>query len=555
MYMYLFGIILLGVVVLVHEFGHFLFARIFGVRVEVFSIGFGKPLFKKKSGDTEYRISMIPLGGYVKMLGESTSEENEVEEKDLPFAFSAKEWWQKVIIVSAGPIFNLIFAFLVFMVVACFMFSAPSSVLEFVSYDGAAYAAGISDGDRITKINGEDIAVWDDIPSVLSPMAGTEKCESVTVEVEKAFTKELKTYTVHPKTGVFTDPFGDTHIRCELGVVRAPREPKIFLLSDFPGLENGDIVLSVDGEKVSRYYELAERIKKPFKSMVVLRGGKEISVDLPETPAVETAESDAENNTEGETEARSEKLDIAYGGLVVASVEKESYSEKVGVKKGDFITAVNDAEVVAPFQFYAMMSKLKEGDSVKLSLIRDKEPLNIEFTASFDEKENEMTGVRDKRMKWGASFDYDYVDEIYTRRKNLLTFPLRYAAKEMSDVIGATFKGFAYMISGKLSAKGLGGPIMIFDISKRAAEAGLRYFLAIMAMISINLGLINLFPIPVLDGGYVVIYTLEGVIRRKIPAKIKEKALYVGLALLVALMVFAIFNDFARYIPMFFKGN
>ena len=540
MYMYLFGIVLLGIVVLVHEFGHFIVARMCRVRVEIFSIGFGKPLFKKKSGDTEYRISLVPLGGYVKMLGESTSEGDDIEEKDRPFAFNTKKWWQKVLIVCAGPVFNLIFAFLVLMVVSCFMFSAPSSVLEFVSSDGAAYAAGISDGDRIIKINGEDIAVWDDIPSILAPMTDSGKCENITVEVEKAFTKEVKTYTVTPKTGSYTDPFGDTHSRCELGVVRAPREAKIFLLKEFAGLENGDVVRSIDGEKIERYYELAERIKKPFKKMTVLRGGNEISVDFPEKT----------------DENKSEELVIAYGGLVVNEVQSGSYSEKVGVKKGDFITAVNGTEVTAPFQFYSVMGKLKEGDNVKLSLIRDREPLDIEFTASFDESENEMTGMRDRRINWGAYFDYDpNVEEFYARRNNLLTFPVRYAAKEVVDVIGATFKGLAYMISGKISTKGLGGPIMIFDISKRAADAGVRYFLAIMAMISINLGLINLFPIPVLDGGYVVIYGLEGIFRRTIPQKIKEKALMVGLFLLCALMVFAIFNDFARYIPMFLNRN
>lgn len=540
MYMYLFGIVLLGIVVLVHEFGHFIVARMCRVRVEIFSIGFGKPLFKKKSGDTEYRISLVPLGGYVKMLGESTSEGDDIEEKDRPFAFNTKKWWQKVLIVCAGPVFNLIFAFLVLMVVSCFMFSAPSSVLEFVSSDGAAYAAGISDGDRIIKINGEDIAVWDDIPSILAPMTDSGKCENITVEVEKAFAKEVKTYTVTPKTGSYTDPFGDTHSRCELGVVRAPREAKIFLLKEFAGLENGDVVRSIDGEKIERYYELAERIKKPFKKMTVLRGGNEISVDFPE-------KTDEDN---------SEELVIAYGGLVVNEVQSGSYSEKVGVKKGDFITAVNGTEVTAPFQFYSVMGKLKEGDNVKLSLIRDREPLDIEFTASFDESENEMTGMRDKRINWGAYFDYDpNVEEFYARRNNLLTFPVRYAAKEVVDVIGATFKGLAYMISGKISTKGLGGPIMIFDISKRAADAGVRYFLAIMAMISINLGLINLFPIPVLDGGYVVIYGLEGIFRRTIPQKIKEKALMVGLFLLCALMVFAISNDFARYIPMFLNRN
>ncbi|MBO4712116.1 RIP metalloprotease RseP [bacterium] len=543
MYKYLFGIVLLGIVVIVHEFGHFIFARIFGVRVEVFSIGFGKPLFKKKSGDTEYRISMIPLGGYVKMLGESTSEENEVEEKDLPFAFSSKKWWQKVIIVSAGPVFNLIFAFIVFIVVSFFMFEAASPVVDFAYPDGAAYAAGISDGDRILKINGEEIAVWDDIPELLFSLSESGKCEEVAVEVEKAFTKEVETYVVHPKTGSYTDLFGDRRTRCELGIVGSPREPRIVLRKNFPGLENGDLVLSVDGEKILRYYELVERIKKPFKNMTVVRGEKEISVDFPE---------ETETN---DTESKSEKPEIAYGGLMIDSVKNGSYSEKIGIKKGDIITGVNGTELTSGYLFSSLMGKLKEGDSVKMSVIRDGNPQDVEFNVSFDEKEDEMTGIRAKRMEWGAKFYDPNIEEFRSRRKNLMTFPVRYAFKEMVEVVVSTFKGLAYMISGKISTKGLGGPIMIFDISKRAADAGLRYFLAIMAMISVNLGLVNLFPIPVLDGGYVVIYTIEGVIRRKIPAKIKEKALYVGLFLLLALMVFAIFNDFTRYIPMFLNRN
>ena len=123
MYMYLFGVLLLGIVVLVHEFGHFIVARMCGVRVEVFSIGFGKPLLKKKSGDTEYRISLVPLGGYVKMLGESTADAAEVDEKDIQYSFSGKKWWQKVLIVVAGPFFNLIFAFIVFLFVSFFSLS------------------------------------------------------------------------------------------------------------------------------------------------------------------------------------------------------------------------------------------------------------------------------------------------------------------------------------------------------------------------------------------------------------------------------------------------
>ena len=536
MYKYLFGVLLLGIVVLVHEFGHFLFARIFGVRVEVFSIGFGKPLFKKKSGDTEYRISMVPLGGYVKMLGESTSEENEVEEKDLPFAFSSKKWWQKVIFVCAGPVFNLIFAFLVLLIVSFFEFSAPSSLIEFVSPDGAAFGAGISEGDTIVEINGKPVAVWEDISLAKMNISESGLCDEISVKVKKFPSNEILTYRFRPKVGEYPDAFGEKHQRCEFGVVRFPREPRIFLFRDFINLENGDIILSVDGEKIERYYELAEKIKKPFKKMTVLRGGKEISVDF--------------------TENQPEKLEIAYGGLIITSVEKGSYSEKVGVKKGDFITAVNNVEMTAPFQFYNEMRKLKEGDRVKLSVIRDKTQQDIDFVASFEEKEDEMTGLLNKRINWGASFFDDYEPkEFFAKRYNLIIFPAKYDVENMVETIAMTFKGFAYMISGKISAKGLGGPIMIFDISKRAADAGVKYFLAIMAMISINLGLINLFPVPVLDGGYVVIYTIEGILKRTIPQKAKERALMVGLFLLCALMIFAIFNDFMRYIPIFFKHN
>ena len=536
MYKYLFGIVLLGIVVLVHEFGHFLFARIFGVRVEIFSIGFGKPLFKKKSGDTEYRISLVPLGGYVKMLGESTADAAEVAENEIQYSFSGKKWWQKVLIVSAGPFFNLIFAFVVFVFVSFFMFSAPASVLEFVSPDGAACAAGISDGDKMVELNGEPVAVWEDISITSMPVSDDGTCREINVKVEKAFTKEIKAYTFHPKAGTYKNMLGEEKKRCEIGVVRAPREAKIALLKKFEGLKNGDLALSVDGKPVNRFYELAAALEKPFKTMKILRENKEITVDFPENMP--------------------EKPEIVYGGMVVSKVDEGSYSEKVGVKKGDLIVAVDNEKVTAPFQFYAKMGKLKEGERVKLSIIRDFEPQDIEFTASFDEKEDEMTGLQRKRMNWGADFDYDFdLPEVYARRNNLFTFPIRFAAKEMTEIISTTFKGFAYMISGKLSAKGLGGPIMIFDISKRAADAGFRYFLMMMAMISINLGIINLFPIPVLDGGYVVIYGFEGITGKVIPQKIKERALTVGLVLLSLLMVFAIFNDFTRYIPMFFNHN
>lgn len=532
MYMYLFGILLLGIVVLVHEFGHFIFARLFGVKVHIFSIGFGKALLKKKWGDTEYRLSLVPLGGYVKMLGESPNDAENVTPEERSISFSGKTWWQKVLIVFAGPLFNIVFAFLVFFAAAFFDFYAPSSVLEFVSRDGAAYEAGLSDGDRIVEIDGKPVAVWDDISPSL-PNEGGE-CGAVEVKVKKAFTGEDRTYTVNTRKGSYSDPFGEEHSRCELGVARVPREPTIALLKDFGRLQSGDMVLSIDGKTVSRFYEIEEIMKRPFKSMIVLRDGKEEKLDFAEDAGTP---------------------EFVYGGLRIASVENGSYSEKIGVREGDVFVGLNEAGIFDPYQFYAEMRKLKEGDPVRISIVRDGERQDIEFTASYDEKENEMTGMKSRMLKWGAMFSFGKeAEEDLAKRNGLWSYPARFAWNKMSEIITVTFKGFGYMISGKLPAKSLGGPIMIFDISKRAAEAGLKYFLVIVGVISVNLGIINLFPVPVLDGGYVVMYLIEGAARREIPKSVKEKALMVGFILLMALMAFAIVNDFARYIPMFFRN-
>lgn len=538
MYMYLFAVVILGVVIFIHELGHFVFARLFGVKVLAFSLGFGKAIVKWKRGDTEYRISVVPLGGYVKMLGESPEDEKALEDNEYAYSYSHKKWWQKVTIAFAGPFFNILLAVFVFVIVSFYEYSAPAAVVEFIDPFGAAALAGISEGDTILEIDGKKVSVWEDIQV---SMSGVERkdavCGEITVVVKKAFSGEEISYKVNPRKGDYTDIFNEKVERCELGIARLPKDTSVALVSNFIGLQTGDRVEAVDGVKVGRFYELVELTKKPFRKLTVTRNGTAVDIDV----------SPDYFYTFGTS--------IVHGGLVISKVEQGSISEKVGIKEGDIIVSINGRDISVPYQFISTLQEMKQGDGVAIKLVRDKVFQTVEFKVDVEEKDNEFTGMKDRNVKWGAQFAFNYdVPEVYAKRADPLLFSIRYSFEQTGNIIGMTLKGFWYLITGKMSSKSLGGPIMIFDISKKAAEAGLRHFLYILAVISINLGIINLFPVPVLDGGYIVMYTLEGAFRRTIPVSVKEKMLMVGMALLLLLMVYAIFNDVTRYLSIFFGG-
>ena len=531
MLMYIFGVILLGIVVFIHELGHFIFAKLFNVEVTAFSIGFGRPILKWKKGDTEYRLSIVPLGGYVKMTGETPNDEIELTEDQIAVSYSHKKWWQKVVIALAGPLFNIILAVFVFFIVSFYEYSAPAPIIEYIDPQGAAAKAGIEEGDKIIEINGKKVHIWEDISSNLKISAGTCKNTQVTVKNYKSGT--LKNFTVKPKKGTYTDAFNETQVRCEIGIARLPRDAVISLTSEVKGLKNGDKITAVNGERVDRFYKVRHIVNsQPVSEVKVLRDGKNVTVTLENIPDLNDK--------------------IIYGGMILSQVQEGSFSESAGFRKGDTILSVNGKTTTIPYQFYSELSKLQENDSATVKILRDTELRTITFKVAVEEKDNAFTGMKDRKVKWGAKFNFDYnVPEVMTRRTDPLLFSFSYSFGQTWKMIEMTLKGFWYLVSGKMSAKSLGGPIMIFDISKRAAEAGLKHFLFILAVISINLGIINLFPVPILDGGHIAMYTFEGVSGKKIPISIKEKILTVGFVLLMLLMAFAIFNDFSRYFSIF----
>ncbi|GAB6142710.1 RIP metalloprotease RseP [Desulfocicer niacini] len=343
-------VIVLGILVFFHELGHFLVARFFGVGVETFSLGFGPKIYQRRVGFTQYCISMIPLGGYVKMVGEEPGAP--LAQSDIPLSFNHKKLYQKILIVAAGPLFNFLLAFLIFYVI--FQFSGlyyVKPVVGEVAPDSPAMVAGMQTGDVVVAIDNKKVTSWDDMVTLIGEPAG----DVLNIQVQRDGRQHLLKVT--PETRVSKNIFGEDVKRFMIGVAAS-----------------GDVThISLN----------------PFQA-------------------------------------------LWHGGL-------------------------------------------RTWDISKLTVLS--------------------------------------VVKIFT---------------------------------GSVSADTLGGPIMIAQMAGKQAKAGMASFFFFIAMLSVNLGIINLFPVPVLDGGHIVFFCYEAVTGKAAGEKFREQANRFGMALLLALMVFVFYNDIIR---------
>jgi regulator of sigma E protease len=418
----------LGVLIFVHELGHFLVARFYGVRVLTFSLGFGPKLLKVTRGATEYCISAIPLGGYVKLAGETVQDQRTGE----PDEFLSKSKWVRFQVYLAGPIMNLGLALVVVAVVLSLgadvpLFQSSAPVVGTVDPGSAADAAGIKTGDLIVSVDGKKVETWDALSLEYLPKANQE------LEVGLVRAGNLVKLNVTPRaTGRYE--IGDLGI----GPVLRPQFSQVNPggPADRAGIKRGDVVLGIDGKRGVPRDQIIERIRnspdKPV-SLIIERNGEEQEVTVvPES--------------EGGT------------GLIRVLL---SYYE------------------------------LKRVDPSFLQAIKLSAKQNWDNTV----------------------------------------------------LIGRTLVG---LITRETPVRQLMGPIAIAELSGSAAELGWVELLNLMAMISLNLGLLNLMPVPVLDGGQIAILAWEGLIRRDLSVRAKERILLAGAALIVLLMVTVIYNDISR---------
>lgn len=456
-------IILLGVLIFVHELGHFLTAKLVDIRVPRFSIGFGRRILGFRRGETEYVIGWIPLGGYVKMAGMDEMESiegGEEEHREVPVAdlgalseetdvahdpsrnFEAKSLPARFLVISAGVIMNFLFAVLLWAVIAG-AWGVPESVPATLSRvraeslpEGTSALAQIPGDSRVTGVGDMDVEVWQDLLQALAtaPAGPVEirfaDAQPVTIEMPESETdrRDLAGALVPRWDPVLASVF--------------PGDP-----ADHAGLQEGDRVLAVAGDTVASYMDLAEAIEaspgQPL-DLVVLRDGQRVSVTV-------TPEAQADPET-GETTGR------------------------IGI---------------------------------------------------------------------ASSLPRDHLGPLAS-----LAYGVREAARWTVEIVNVLVR----LVTGQESVRNLGGPVLIGDLAGQFARAGLAHYLNFMAIFSINLAVLNLLPIPVLDGGHLLFLTVEAVRGRALSLTQRMRWSQVGLVIIVAIMVLALANDLIRVVERFVSG-
>jgi regulator of sigma E protease len=424
------AIIALGFMVTIHEFGHFIAARLFGVRVDVFSFGFGTRLFGIKRGHTDYSVRILPFGGYVRMAGDSTSEER----TGAPDEFLSKPRWQRACILLAGPAMNALTALIVF----AFYLGGVSQQAVYIDkpievagvFKGSpADQAGIRSGDRIVDINGIENPTW-----------------------------ERAHFEAH-----FTLPGNQL-----------------------------PVTIDRDGQQIHSFVHSAMDYFQMF--------------GYPAEP------------------------------VIVDTVTPASPAERAGLRPGDNITSFGGVPIDS-FNTLTQLFSQNEDHPVLIGIIRAGHSMNLQ--------------VRPWKMDpgdgFGARWTIGIKRHIETQRVEKgpleslgisLWFNAR-MAKQMLDLVGQLFVG-------KASLKDVSGPVGIVAVSGQAARAGIGSLISVMAYISLNLFVVNLLPIPILDGGHIVVLAAEGVLRHDLSLKVKERFLQVGFVFILVVFALVMYNDVVR---------
>jgi len=422
--------IVLGIMILVHEWGHFIAAKLFGVRVETFSIGFGTRLWGWKRGDTDYRVSALPFGGYVKMAGDNPLEERTGAKDE----FLSKTRWQRVVIAVAGPAMNGLLTFFIFWGIFWLYgasypayFKQPADV---AAVSLSATGSDVQAGDRIEKINGVATPTWE------------------------------------------------------------------------------------------RAYEEASNLKPGAPvSIVVRRAGQDLTLSVPLA------------------EPATPILGFPAEPPLVDTVDAASPAGKAGLKQGDLIVAMNGKPIVA-FEQLVEVVRGSNGNPLIVTVRRDGKDVSYDLKPVLgltpDAQRVWLIGVArgvDKMRERMGFFNSAHEAGLRTMA----------VAKEIGGVLGGLF-------SGRVSVRELQGVVGIARVSGQAAKQGLTSLLEVMAVISLNLALLNLLPIPILDGGHILMLAIEGLMQRDLSIAVKERFVQVGLVFLLGIFAFVMYSDILRLI-------
>lgn len=550
--------LLVGVLITVHELGHFVMARLFGVRVLKLQIGFGRPLVAGARRGTEYAVGMIPLGGYVRLLGEEG--DAPVAAEDEAHAFSLRPAWQRLAIIFAGPLANIAFAAFLFMQLAGAEAGATSATIGSVFAGQPAAEADLRAGDRVVAVDGEDVKTWDDFNQRILRAPGREL--RITVDRGSAPGEASRALTkyVTPRVHMRTDPFGGRERVGLVGVAPYFKLPQIGVLGEESaaykaGLRTFDIVTAVHGRPVMTASDLDPLVHPRGSGMLVVTylrpvdaalGFVSLSLLSPRTAQLVPV------NVNPPGKPPRYDAGVRAADAFVHAVEPGTPAAAIGLGRGDLVEQLDGATVTS---WEMLTQALDEHPTDEHALVwRGLD--GVEHRASFrldrrrrlDEYQAEST-----YYLFGAEGARAIVPVPSLPRERNLFGIVGAGIARAASVTATLARVLGLTLIGRLPATSIGGPILVYEVAGVAAQHGLHHFLAVAALISLNLGLLNLLPVPLLDGGQATIVFLEAVRRRPVSPRARERATLIGLMILGALMLLALRNDLARHLSGFFR--
>jgi regulator of sigma E protease len=535
--------LLCSVLIFVHELGHFVWAKIFGVKVLTFSIGFGPKIVRLRGRETEYCIGLLPLGGFVKMLEENRQEP--VFPEDRKRTFEAQALWKRVIIVMAGPTMNVLFPVLLYF--AVFIgethFQPPTVG---VVLPGHPAEGKLRPGDRILEVEGERIEAFAELRRIVANSPNKELKLKVFRENEHVEVAVIPEEKVIRKPLDIIDRVGEIGIKPNrpAAVVGVPR-------LDSPayrgGLRTFDLVTEFRGRPVKTFADLEALLHENrgetvpvtyLRPLVVPRalGGLADMAVYEAGVAALTPETG-----HGDLTA---KTGLEPADMYVANVPEGSAEWKAELRPGDRIIEVDQVEVTAWSMVIERLMAAPDRPHVLTWLHagqRKSGTIELRREDYIDEYGEHRPRFFVRMSNWAPS-----IPEPYAESPSRVGFAFQSALEETYDVVRFIVVGIIRIAEGKVSISTLGGPITVYDVVGEEGKKGVSYFVWAMAVISINLGLINLLPIPVLDGGHLLFFVFEAVLRRPLPLRVRELASLAGLVVLFALMGVAFKNDVER---------